>query len=552
MKTNKIVIALLAIVIITSAGCGKKENSKRNYVTIGISSDIESINPLYAFSENEGNITELLYLSLVKHDWNNATGELDSSPMLAESWEWGKDSSYIIFNLRKGVYWSDSTEVTAGDVVFSFDVYSDPDVQSKFFGSYDKMFLEKNGKINIKKTFELLSPYKLRINFVKGSIPSLFDVDMPIIPEHIFAKVNRKSFTTAEQNFKSVYDGPFLLAKWEKNQAVVLKANKNSFLFEPGSITEIVFKVIPSYKGRLTQLQSGEIDLAEGIKTEDAAGLKKNSGLQIATVSGRNYDYAGWNNIDPDVYGKTKKKVPNKLFGSAIVRTALACALNRQEVLDEYMNNYGRIAAGPVSPIFSSAYDKNIEPYAYSVQKAKELLSEDGWKDSDNDGILDKNGLKFSFTFYYPSGNPRRSFAAEVFKNNLKEIGIDAKPEPQEMGVFIGSLNKHKYNAWMAGWAIPIPMDLKLFWYSDLKEAPLNYPGFSDPEADKIIERLCGKISDAEKNILYKKFQQIIHKDQPVTFLYWVDNLTAYNKRIKNIKINPLGSVHDCWEWKVF
>ncbi len=97
-------------------------------------------------------------------------------------------------------------------------------------------------------------------------------------------------------------------------------------------------------------------------------------------MKGREYDYIGWNNIDPAAFNKDKKVTPNKFFGSANVRKALTYAINRKEILDSYLNNYGELAVTPVTPIFKNSIDSSIKPYPYDVQKAKELLAEEGWK----------------------------------------------------------------------------------------------------------------------------------------------------------------------------
>ena len=136
---NSSILSLLIILLFIS-GCRKESSEKAGRVIVAIDSDIESFNPLFAFSDNEGNISELLYASLVEHEWNNVKGELDTFPMLAKTWEWNKDSSSIILYLRNDVIWSDGQQFTANDVVFSFDVYSDPMVQSKLYGTF-KIFI---------------------------------------------------------------------------------------------------------------------------------------------------------------------------------------------------------------------------------------------------------------------------------------------------------------------------------------------------------------------------------------------------------------------------
>ncbi len=541
----------LFILLISFQSCKQEIPVESNRVIVGLTSDVKTLSPLFALSLDEGNISELLSLSLIQPEWNDAKSNLEIKPMFAKSWEWSNDSNSITFNLRDDVKWSDGENCTAEDVVFSFDVYSDPEVQSRLYGTFEDFNVDKDQHIDLKKTFVILSPYVLKINFLPGSNPNLFYIAVPIIPKHIYDKISRKDFSTAKQNLAPVSNGPFLLSSWEKNQSLILKANKNSFLYNPDNISELVFKIIPDYNSRLTQLKNGEIDLMDLIRPDDVPELKQAKNINIIPVKGREYDYIGWNNIDPSDFNKNKKIVPNKFFGDVKVRKALTYAINRNEILDNYLNGYGELAVTPVTPIFKNSIDSSITPYLYDVKKAKELLAEEGWRDSNNDGILDKHGIKFSFTLDIPSGNPRREFASTVVKNNLKEIGIEMNVEQMEMGVFLDNVFGKKANAWMASWYVPIPIELKPFWYSDLETTPMNLAGYQNKKVDKLLEEMEKKNSEKRMNELYFQFQKIIHEDEPVTFLYWMDDIVGYNKRIKNIDINPLGIIQKCWNWSV-
>ncbi len=551
MKNKYLLLALLFFTALFLSSCTREVPIAQNRVVVAISSDIESTNPLFAFNIDEGTISELLYLSLVRHGWNFDTGSMTTSPMLAKSWEWNKDSSSITLDLRDDVKWSDGKPVTAEDVVFSFDVYSDPLVQSKLYGSFKHFYTDTSMHVDLKRTFDVINPYKLIINFKKNSASSFYDFDFPIIPEHVYKSLSRKDFVTAEKEIKPVTDGPFELSSWNKNQSIILKANKSSFLYNSGNINELIFKIVPDYYSQLTQLKRGEIDFMQDIRADDYPLLRRQDNLQLTSLQGREYDYVGWNNLDPDVYKKSKRIVPNRLFGSALVRTALTYAINRAEILHEFLDNHGEVAFGPVAPIFTSANDTSLKPLPYSPDKAKLLLAEAGWKENKSTGILQRGGKDFSFTLDIPSGNPRREFAATVIRNNLREIGINMNIEKLEPEVFFQKMFARELNAWMAGWSVSIPPDLKQFWYSKLDDAPLNVASYQSKAADNLLDEIESTRSGKLRDDLYRKLQTIIYRDKPVTFLYWIDNLMAYNKRITNFKLTPLGPFQKCWEWSV-
>jgi peptide/nickel transport system substrate-binding protein len=548
MNSKIINLLLLTFIILLVIACDSKQSNQKNRIVIGISADVQTFNSLFAFSYEEGAIADLLYPGLLDFRWNEGKGDLDSYPMIAKSWQWAEDSSFIKFTLRDDILWSDGKKLTASDVVFSYDIFSDPDVQSRLYGIFNQLFIESDGHIDIQKTFNVISPYEFEIRFPDNSVPDLVKIVIPVIPEHVFKNVSREKLANHESSFNPVSSGAFKLKKWERNQSIILEADSNSFLFKQGQVSVLIFKVVPDYTSRMLQVKKGEIDLVELVKVEDVEELKKEEQLVVFPLFGREYDYIGWNNIDTDLFSGGKVK-SNKYFGSINVRKALSMAINKKEILEEYLQGLGELAASSVSPIFKSSYNYEVRPYEYDPDEAKRILALEGWKDEDRNGILEKGKEEFKFKMYYPVGNPLREYAVVVVKNNLKSVGIEMIPEKMELGTFIDNLYERKLDSWVAGYGMPIPLDLKPYWYSDPNIGFLNFASYKSFEADKILDRLETKISNERKNELMKEFQKVIHQDEPVTFLYWTPNIIVYNNRIKNIRITPYGVLVHCWEW---
>ena len=548
MNGKTLKLLLIIIIPLMFFSCDSKKSNQEKRVVIGIVADVQTFNTLFAFSFEEAVITELLYPGLIGLKWNADLGMADPLPMIAKSWQWADDSSFIKFILRDDVYWSDGQKLTAEDVIFSYDIFSDPDVQSRLYNTFTQFYIERDGRINIGKTFRLISPYELEVHFPSTSVPNLNEFDLPLVPKHVFKKLERKNIANNEINFQPVTCGAFRLKKWERNQTITLETDSSSFLFRTGQVPEFVFKIVPDYTSRILQLEKGELDLVDVVKVEDVDKLKKKDQLVVVPEFGREYDYIGWNNVDPESLSRGERK-PNKLFGTSNIRKAMSMAINRKEIFEEYLQGMGELAASPVSPIFKPAFNKDVKPYDYNPDEAKKLLASEGWKDEDNDGVLEKGNEEFRFTMYYPVGNPLREYASVVIKNNLKSVGIEMIPEKIELGAFIDNLYKKKLDSWMAAWGVSINLKLKIFWYSDPKVASLNFLSYSNSEIDNILDQLDTKITDERKNELIKKFQVIIHEDEPVTFLYWTPNIVVYNKRIKILDITPYGVIVRCWEW---
>jgi len=138
-----------------------------------------------------------------------------------------------------------------------------------------------------------------------------------------------------------------------------------------------------------------------------------------------------------------------------------------------------------------------------------------------------------------------------LIKHNLTAIGIDVNIQILESGAFIDRLMRGNFDAWISGWTIPVPIDLNPFWNSDRDIGIFNFSSYQRKDIDEILDSLTLRLTESKKIMLYKKLQSIFYADEPVTFLYWFDNIIAYNKRISKIKISKLGLVKNAWEWQV-
>ncbi|MBS4033190.1 MAG: hypothetical protein KGZ85_01880 [Ignavibacterium sp.] len=551
MRNSKLFSAALLFLVLLTLSCRKDEPVSSERLIIGISADIKTINPLYSFSVDEGSINDLLFLSLVRVNWNETIGNIETEPLLANEWQWSADSTSVTFFLRNDVYWSDGIKLTAEDVSFSFELYSNPQVQSKFYGTFEKLFLNEDLSIDLKRSIEVLDSFSLKINFIPNTNIKLVDVVLPIVPKHIFDKYEYDEIPSAEINFNPVSCGPYKLKKWDRNQMIVLEADTNSFLYSDDMIKELIFKVVPDYKSRITQLKKGEIDIAEQIKAEDTEALQKSGKLNIVSVKGREFDFIGWNHIDPKRFSEAGELNKNIYFSSSNVRRVLSLAINSEEIISEYLINFGQPAITPVSPIFKEYFNNKLKSIAYNPAEAREILKSEGWSDTNNNGIIDKNGTEFSFTLYVPGGNPLRQFASTIIKNNLKAVGIEVKIETVELNKLIDNLFNKSMDAWIAAYYIQIPLEYKMVWYSDLDAAPFNFVSYQNKDLDIIIDALGKKIFYEKEVELHKQFQEIIYADQPVTFLYWIDNIVAVNNKVKNYEINPLGVIQHVWDWRL-
>lgn len=545
-------LAVAVLLVALLGGCRGKKQSDNGAVTIAIEGDIDTFNPLFTEEIISGEINDLLFPHLVNPQFDTAQGLVIYTPALASSWEFSPDHRDIVFHLRRDALWSDQVPVVARDVQFSFELYGDTAVAS-VRQSVAHNLRRTNGRLDIARSVEAPDDSTVIFHFDKPSPSQLFDIGVPIIPFHVFGKIPRNELRTQPFNTSPITCGPFVLNRWTPMQEVVLARNERAFGSTVPKLARLVFKVLPDYRSRVQQLQAGEIDLTTNLRVEDAEMLARNPALSIVSTVGRDYDFIGWNNLDPVAYVKSAGKniEPHKLFGSKNVRRALTMAINRREIVNAYLGKHGREAIGSVSPLFKWAYNDTLKPLPFDPAQASAVLAREGWVDSNGDGILDKAGKKFSFVLKLASGNQLRDVIAAVIQQQLKAIKIEMTIEQVERGTFWNDLMQRKYDAWFAGFSVPLQMQLDDLWNSDLKKHPFNLTGFRNARVDEILAQ-AGQLSrESDGGNLWREFQVLLHDEQPCTFLFWINNVAGVNKRVHGTQIGVLGTTHGAWEWSV-
>ena len=176
-------------------------------------------------------------------------------------------------------------------------------------------------------------------------------------------------------------------------------------------------------------------------------------------------------------------------------------------------------------------------------------VKEAGWRDTDGDGILDKNGEKFSFTFTVPSGRKYLERLATILKEDFSKAGIDMKINRYEWAVFVKKLHDRDFEAVALGWALGYSGDPYQLWHSREIKKGSNFCGFRNAEADRLIEQARVEFNEKRRRSLYHRFNRILHEEQPYTFMFCTPALVVVSKRFDNVKVHLMGL--DYLEWKV-
>lgn len=520
-NTAKILVLLSLFLGFYMSSCNQDRPRSRNNLIYHLSSEPSTLNPITATDVYESIINGNIYETLAKRD--NET--LMLKPLLAESWKISDDKLRYTFKLKQNVKWQDGRPFTSKDVVFSYKSIMNPEVDAPHLRNYYKDILDVKALDDHTVEFIYSKPYFLALEFCGG---------MPIVPAHLFSKGN---FNKNPHSRKPVGTGPYRFVKWTTGSEIVLEKNEDYWGKET-RLQKIIFKIINDRTVAFQVLKRGELDYAgltpiQWDRQSNTASFRNK--FNKHKYYRPNYSFIGWN-------------TNRAYFSDRRVRTAMTHLLNRELILEKVLLNLGAIVTNPFY-INSPEYDKSIAPFEFNPKKARKLLDKAGWKDHDNDGIRDKNGIKFEFEFLLPSGSETGEKIATILKEELDKTGIVMKIRKTEWAVFTTRLNERKFDAVTLGWSMGVESDPYQIWSSTEAKSGSNFVGFKNKRADKLISTARQEFDKNKRTALYKKFARIVHKEQPYTFLFCGMSTVAVNNRFKNVTVYPLGL--DPLEWYV-
>ncbi|MGA3208159.1 MAG: peptide-binding protein [Syntrophales bacterium] len=484
--------------------------------------DASNLIPILSSDSTSHEISGLVFNGLVKYDKDvNIVGDL------AESWEVSKDGLVITFHLRKGVKWHDGHPFTARDVLYTYQVTIDPKTPTAYSGDFLKV-----------KRAEVLDDHTFRVTYDKPFAPALMSWGAAILPQHL---LEGRDITTSPLARHPIGTGPYIFKEWLPGQKIVLISNPDYFEGRP-YIDGYVMRIIPDTATMFLELRANGIDrmnltpLQYTRQTENNLFRKNFNKYRYLSFS---YTYLGYN-------------LKNPLFADKRVRQAIAYGINKDEIIQGVLLGLGKEATGPYKP-GTWVYNSNVETYPYDPKKAKELLAAAGWKDTNGDGILNKDGQPFVFEIITNQGNEIRAKCAEIIQRRLSEIGIKVKIRVLEWAAFVNDfINKRRFDATILGWTVPLDPDIYDVWHSS-KTGPqeLNFISYKNDEVDRLIEKGRGTFDQKERKRYYDRIQEILAEDQPYTFLYVPDALPIIHARFHGIEPAPLGIGYNFIKWYV-
>lgn len=450
-------------------------------------------------------------------------------PLLAKSWELSPDRRTLTFHLREDAVWSDGVPVTADDVRFTWQAHSHPDVV--WDSAYMKEHIED---------VEVVNPKTARFHFAKVYAKQLQDANEGgILPKHAWEKLPFQEWRDNGDWFREhlVVSGPFNVESWDPQQQVVLVRNPRWFQKDRPYLDKVVIRNVPDASTMITQLFSGEADFLPQVSPTDMKRIQADPRLRLIPYWFRLYVFVAWNHRNP-------------LFADADVRRALSLGIDRQTIVDTlFPSGTARVA---VSPIVQSvwAFDRSLGPLPYDPQESRRILESKGWKDTDGDGVLDKGGKPFSFVLLSNAGNQQRNDAAVMIQEHLKQVGVRVEPRIVEFNSLVNDAQAGTFAAMVFGFTMDTSLDMTAQFGSDSVQEG-NFGAYKNPEFDRLMVEAMGKPDIKDAKPILDRIQQIIHRDQPVTFLWESQRLSAINRRVHGARPNVLFSLFNLEDWWV-
>ncbi len=528
-------------------------------------SDPEKLNPIVSNDASASEICSYIYEALLAQD--KVTYEL--VPSLAGMPEISLDNLSYTFTLNKNAKFSDGKPLTAADVVFTLKTIKNPFVDDaalrNYFDMVDRVEMVDN------------DPSKVKFTLTKPNWRGIYTLaTFQIIPKHVldpgnvtdkFSWEDLKDIKSAQRNPEMqkfadfinsqevsreakylVGTGPYMFEKWDTGAGVTLVKNPNYWgggTVTPSYPTKIIFKTIQDNSAALVSAKNKEVDAMAVIKPSDFYKDLENAD-QFNLVKARPfepaYTYLAWNQLNP-------------LFQDKKVRLALSHLVDRKTIIDKVMFGDG-------VPIQSHVFYKNtkllnsdLPEIQFDPEKAKKLLEEAGWKDTDGDGVLDKviDGKKKDFKFTFLSNtNPVRKQILLVIVDALKKVGIVAEVQELEWSVYLDKTKKHEFEATYSAWTSPTtPPDPYQIWHSSQSEGEgSNYISFKNKTSDSLIEAYRNEMDESKRIAMMKEWQKLIYDEQPYTFLWSPRARYIYDKRFKNARwynIQPSPTYSEWW-----
>lgn len=400
----------------------------------------------------------------------------------------------VLFSLRDDVRWHDGAPMTSRDAAFTYEAIMDDATASPRKPDFDLIL-----------RVETPDEHSFRVVYRKPYSPALESWMISLLPAHLL-EGKPQEWWVKNFNRTPIGTGAFKFSEWKTNEFLRVERNADYFGAPGPWLDGIVYRFMPDQLTLRLAFETHQIDFW-GAEPWTVTAFADDPRFDVFTSPSSSYHYIGWNLRKP-------------LFQDPLVRRALAHAVDVPSMVRYILYGRGLQSTGIFTPQMWF-FDPSITPLAYDPEKARRLLAEAGWTPGP-DGILQKNGERFSFTLITNNGNEVRRDIATLAQDGLKNLGIEVKVELYEWAVFLKNhINKGNFDAMVLGWSLGNSYDQFQIWHSSQRNPEqLNVVGYENPKADRLLEDIRQEYNREKILSFAAALQRTIYEDQPYLFLY--------------------------------
>lgn len=470
---------------------------------------------------------------------------LKPEPNIA-SWETTDNQNYT-FTFEQGVKWHNGEELTVNDWVFALETIATIGGEHQRWSNVNTIegaVAFNEGKAETISGLEVVDDYTLKVKFDKARVNNLENLWTYPLSRKEFEGIAPKDMAASEQvRTKPVGTGPFKVSKVIPGESVELVRNEEYWKGKP-HIEKVIIKVIDS---SLTtgELKNGTVDMTPFHPTV-LPEIEALENVNVVRIPGLSYYYVGFK------LGKFDGKqnvMDNPKYASKQLRQAMLYAINREEWVAAFFSGLGKPLNRPVPTAHWIAANEADLPnqYTYDPEKAKSLLDEAGYVDTNGDGFReDPNGKEFVVKFsHYATGNPTFEARAKALTQYWEEVGLKSTLQMTDVNLYYDQIEKDDpalevfYGGWGTG-ADPDPLPL---WSID---SVWNYPRWVSEEGQKLLEEAVDisvvGTDTAKRQELYTEWQKIFNEEVPALPIAELEDAIAVSKRVQGVEYDVSGS----------
>ena len=518
-KTAYIIIALVLTAALTACQQSglftDSEGQEGTYVTSHEISipvmKIRNLNPATSSDEDIYQMTKLVYNSLI-----GLGDTMEPTAELAESWTYN-DSGDLEFRLKKGVRFSDGSELTADDVDFSVDVLKSAGETSAYAS-----------KVSNISGVSVHSDYEFTVNLRDSSDTSIADFDFPIFSSSQYSGV---------REFLSVEDEPLIGSGAYKidsasGQEIRLSANEHTFEVKPSNT--ITLKVMPAADLYPGLVSAGELSIMvmDQFNRENIAGNKR---LKVTPFTSNEFETLGFHIRESGA------------CASKYVRQAVAMTVDRDEIISSCYYSSSIKSDDLYFPGYLGTETTN--DFTSDRETALELLKEAGYSDSDEDGVMeDSEGGELEMKLVTSSENESRRMAAQMIARQLGEIGIRVSITEVASESLISAASSGSYDLFIAGWKVDERFDLRQFYHSGYG----NPAGYANTTLDSLLDHMFSGVSAEQMKQDLTDAKKIIADEVPYLCLCYKTYAAVTSADFEGLIVSQFNDYYaSCQDWSV-